>query len=35
MTDTTPVTPEGKRNIWVRGLLMLLMAGVVWVTVFS
>jgi len=26
MTDTTPVTTDGKRNIWVRGLLTLLMA---------
>src|SRR5205823_6384288 len=25
MTDTTPATTDGKRNIWVRGLLMLLM----------
>ena len=25
MTDTTPIS-SGKRNIWVRGLLMLLMA---------
>jgi hypothetical protein len=26
MTDTTPAISSGKRNIWVRGLLMLLMA---------
>ena len=26
MTDTTPATTSGKRNIWVRGLLMLMMA---------
>ena len=26
MTDTTPTITSGKRNIWVRGLLMLLMA---------
>jgi hypothetical protein len=26
MTETTPTTTEGKRHIWVRGLLMLLMA---------
>ena len=26
MTETTPVTISDKRNIWVRGLLMLLMA---------
>jgi len=26
MTDTTPATTDSMRNIWVRGLLMLLMA---------
>ncbi len=26
MTDTAPAITSGKRNIWVRGLLMLLMA---------
>jgi hypothetical protein len=26
MTDTTSANSSGKRNIWVRGLLMLLMA---------
>lgn len=26
MTDTTPATTEGKRSIWLRALLMLVMA---------
>jgi Domain of unknown function (DUF4389) len=26
MTDTIPTTTDGKRNIWLRGLFMLLMA---------
>ena len=26
MTDTTPTITDGKRKIWLRGLLMLLMA---------
>ena len=26
MTDNTPATTDSKRNIWLRGLLMLLMA---------